>query len=117
MQNFIDVSDAFNGLLLNVNITRTIAGSYVNGVWAPGTSGIVPIRAVVQSATPKELQNFSEEFTIEAIKLHTQTALYSIEEVGKTDADVVSYNGHNWIIFFIADRKIGGYYKAMASRI
>lgn len=113
-----DVSEAFIGLLEEVVIDRVASGSFSDGLWADGVSSQVTIDAVVQNANPKDMMMVDEGLRDqEGIKLHTQSELRTVEEVRETNADVVNYQGHEWRIYNVADRKIGGYYKAIAIQI
>ena len=113
-----DVSDAFDGWLESVKITRPGAGSYVDGIWVPVSDVPVYIQAVVQNANPDDLLVVPEGLrTTESIKLHTTTFLKTVDEDGEASADLIAYNGVNWRVYNVANRKIGNYYKAVAIRI
>jgi len=118
MENFVDVSEAFDGLLQSVTLYRPGAGSYVNGKWVGGTATTPTIQAVVQNATPDDMLTVPEGLrSEEAIKLHSADPLRSVVEVGKTNADQVTYDGAKWLVQKVFNRRIGGYYKAVAMRI
>ena len=113
-----DVSEVFQGWLVQVEIQRPNAGSYVNGVWVPTSSSPKYIQAVVQNANPKDLLVVPEGLrTSESIKIHTTSEMKTVDEVGETDADVVEYNSKNYRVYNVADRQIGNYYKAIAVRM
>lgn len=108
-----DVSDAFGDWLEPLIATRR-TGGYVDGRWAPNIPVDVPFNGVVQNATPQDLKVLSEGFwSEEAIKIHTTTKLIALVE-DTTQGDEIFYDGANWIIYWLADRKIGNYYKAIA---
>ena len=118
MENFVDVSEAFDGLLQTVTLYRPGAGSYVGGKWMGGTATAPTVQAVVQNATPDDMLTVPEGLrSEEAIKLHSADPLRSVVEVGKTNADQVTYDGSKWLVQKVFNRRIGGYYKAVAIRI
>lgn len=118
MVAFNDVTDAFDGWLEKIQIDRTGAGSYVGGLWVDSSVVIPYINAVVQNANPDDLLIVPEGLrTTESIKLHTKGILKTADEVGEVNADVVNYDCKKWRVYNVADRKIGGYYKAIAIRI
>ena len=111
-ENFNDVTDAFAGWLQALTGTRT-SGSYVLGRWADGTPVALSLDAVVQNATAEDLLVLEEgNRTSEALKLHTTTKLYPVS--GGAYKDQITYDGVTWTVYSVADRKIGGYYKAIA---
>lgn len=106
-ENFNDVSDAFDGWLQTVTGTRN-SGSYVDGRWVDAVPTPLSFPGVVQNATPNDLKVLPEgNRGDESIKIHTQFELI-------IQSDVINYNGSSWLVFNVADRKIGGYYKAIA---
>jgi hypothetical protein len=107
-----DVSDAFGDWLESLTATRT-AGSYVAGRWVDGSPTTVNFEGVVQNANFQDLQVLDEgDRSEETIKIHTTTKLIALVE-GSTPGDVVSYDGFDWTVYSLADRKIGNYYKAI----
>lgn len=110
-----DVTDAFVGWLESVEVTRVVGGSYVNGRWQVGTETTLIIEAVVQNATEEDLKVLPENlYTAEAIKLHTVTALNVLTDEGI--GDKINYLNKTWLVHSLANRQIGGYYKAIAIR-
>ena len=107
MENFNDVSDAFDGWLQPLTGTRN-TGSYVDGRWVSGVPANLSFNGVVQNATSEDLKVLDEgNRTEDAIKIHTRFEL-------EVQSDVINYNAKTWLIYNVADRKIGGYYKAIA---
>lgn len=117
MENFNDVSDAFDGWLQTVTGSRT-TGGYVAGRWVAGTATSLSISGVVQNATPDDLKVLEEgQRTEEAIKVHTKEQLIPQDDIAGITGDKISYKSRTWLVYNVADRKIGGYYKAIAIRV
>jgi len=114
VENFNDVSDAFDGFLQTVAGTRA-GGSYVSGRWVPNAGTSLSFFGVVQNAVPDDLKVLAEgQRTEEAIKIHTTFEL--IPQSSTNAGDVISYNNDNWRVYNVAHRYIGGYHKAIAIR-
>ena len=112
--NFNDVTDAFAGWLQALAGTRT-GGSFVAGRWVAGTQAVLSFSAVVQNATAEDLLVLEEgNRTSEGLKLHTTTKLYPVSD--GTYKDQISYDSETWTVYSVADRKIGGYYKVIATK-
>ena len=112
VENFNDVTAAFNGWLQTVTGFR-YSGSYVNGRYVE-TSSVISFPAVVQNAAPDDLETLPEgNQNDETIKLHTKSHLIPQIE-GQQNGDIILYNGKNYRVFSVADRFIGGYFKALA---
>lgn len=109
-----DVSAAFNGWLQVLTGVRN-TGSYVDGRWTPATSPL-SFNGVIQNTVPDDLKVIEEGLrTSESIKIHTPFELVA-QIADTTTGDLISYNGKDWLVHNVADRKIGGYYKAIAIR-
>jgi hypothetical protein len=109
---FNDVSEAFDDWLEPLVATRT-TGSYVSGLWVDNTPTTINFYGVVQNATPQDLEVLEEGLrSEETIKIHTTTKLIAVVE-DATDCDLVTYDGFDWKVYNLADRKIGNYYKAI----
>lgn len=120
MENLNDVTDAFDGWEISIAVLRKSPGSYVNGLWVEGAETTVPIVGVVQNANPDDMMIVPETLrTSEAIKIHTRSdaEIKTVDEVGETNADLVLWDNWKWRVYSVADRRIGGYYKAIAVRI
>ena len=113
MENFNDVSDAFDGWLQTITGTRN-AGSYVDGRWVAASPVALSFSGVIQNATPDDLKVLPEgQRTEEAIKIHTTFKL--IPQIDNTtNGDIISYQSKNWLVYNVAHRYIGGYHKAIA---
>lgn len=111
-----DVSGAFTPWLEDITGSRT-TGEYVNGRWVDDTPvTALAFRGVIQNAEPDDLIVFNEGLrTKEAIKIHTTFKL--VPQIDDTTVgDTISYEGYDWIVYNVANRKIGNYYKAIAVR-
>jgi len=114
MENFNDVSDAFDGFLQTIAGTR-LEGSYTSGRWVAGTPVALSFSGVIQNATPDDLKVLDEgQRTEEAIKIHTTFEL--IPQAEDATGDTISYKNNNWLVYNVAHRYIGGYHKAIAIR-
>lgn len=108
MENFNDVSDAFDGSLQVVYATRP-GGGYVDGRWVSDAGKELTFSGVVQNAVPADLKVLKGGQRVEeAIKIHT-TFEVKIN-------DIILYNNNNWLVRNVAPRHIGGYHKAIAIR-
>jgi len=112
-ENFNDVTAAFDGWLQPLTAERR-TGGYTDGRWVGNAPTPITFDGVVQNATPEDLKVLPEgNRADEAIKIHTITPLIAQKNTD-TKGDVVLYDGKNWLVYNVADRKIGGYYKAIA---
>jgi len=113
-----DVSEAFSEWLEPITLKRTSKGAYIEGRWNEGSETNIPIKAVVQNASPKDLQALPEgNRTSEAIKLHSVSAMIPTSEKDGVNGDTFKYQDATWQIHSVFNRKIGNYYKAIAIRI
>ena len=113
-----DVSAALRRWLEPLTIIRNGAGSYVDGSWVNGADSNVNIKAVVQNANPDDLVLLPEGTrSTEAMKIHTTSKVFTVSEVGETDADQFDYDGSRYRIYDVFNRRIGNYVKAVAIRI
>jgi len=118
MENFVDVSEAFEGLTQPIVLYRPAAGSYTAGKWVGGTPTTPSINAVIQNATADDMLALPEGLrSEEGLKIHTIDEVKTASEASETNADQFTYDGSKWMIQHVFDRKIGGYYKAIATRI
>jgi len=113
MDNFNDVTEAFDGWLSTITGIRKSAGSYVDGRWVDGSDVLLSFQGVVQNASPKDLKVLEEGMrTEEVIKIHTEFSLI-VQVKGTQNGDTIIYKGENWLVHNIAKRFIGGYSKAL----
>ena len=115
LENFNDVSDAFDGWEQAITGART-AGSYVSGRWIAGTPSNLSFQGVIQNATPDDLKVLPEgQRSEEAIKIHTTFEL--IPQIDNTNTgDLILYQSKSWLVYNVAHRYIGNYHKAIAIR-
>lgn len=113
-----DVTDAFGEWLQSITITRQSPGAYIEGRYKDGSESEVSIRAVVQNATPDDLQVLEEGLrSSESVKLHTTSDLVALSEKDNQKGDTFTYKGKKWSVHNVARRFIGNYNKAIAIRI
>lgn len=118
--NINDVSEAFDDWLEPITIERKLPDGYSRGVLVPGGLVNPPpvIQAVVQNADGDDLEVLPEGLKNKlTIKLHTTSELRSVVETDDTNADIVQYNDKRYKVYIVFDRKIGNYYKAIATRV
>ena len=116
----IDVSSAFDDFLETVQLKRESAGVYnQDGDWVDGTVTTTDIQGVVQSLNANELLVLPEgDRTKSTAKIHTRTELKTANELTSTKADKIVYQGSDWNVSAVNNRNtIGGYYKAILTRI
>jgi hypothetical protein len=112
---FVDVSEAFDGWEIELTFTRN-TGNFVDGRWVPDIPTTKTFEGVVQNATPDDLKVLDEGMrTEEAIKIHTKYPLVA-QIADTTTGDLVTYDSATYLVYNVAKRKIGGYYKAIAIR-
>jgi len=108
----MDVSDAMDGFSETVQLKRKSIGTRdSNGNWVDGTITTIDIQAVVQSLTADERLSLSEAVrTKETVKFHTTTLLKTADEEEQEDADIIVYQGSEWLISSIFNRLTNGNY-------
>lgn len=113
--SFNDVSEAFDGWLESLTVTRNSGGAYVAGRWVEGATSAIIISGVVQNANAEDLKVLPEgNRTAEAIKIHTTAELIAQED--GTTGDTITYESELWLVHNVAKRYIGNYNKAIATR-
>ena len=115
----LDVSEAFIDFLETIQLSRTTSGTRdANGNWVDGITTVVDIQAVPQSLTANERLALPEAVrNKETVKVHTQTELKTADEVAQIDADVLTYQGKNYLVTQVFNRNtLGGYYKAICQK-
>ena len=82
-----------------VDIIRTAAGDWIDGVFVNGAQTTFQIVANVQPLTADELINLEEaQRTRETLKLYTRTTLLSAQESPSEVADQLSFDGKQYQI-------------------
>lgn len=81
-------------------IKRVTAGSYVDGVWVPGTESTFTIQASVQPLKDIELANLPEgRRNSDTIKLYTNSDLLTVEDKGvNQQPDRIVWQGFDYEI-------------------
>lgn len=80
-----------------ITVDRSSPGSYVDGVWVPGTVTTFDTDASVQSPSSRDLLNVPEnERTSFTRRIFSTTPLMTIDEVNQTPADIITYNGRTF---------------------
>jgi hypothetical protein len=116
MSNFNDVTGAFSGWLQTLIGERT-TGSYVNGRWVDNAPTPISFKGVVQNLNAEDLKVLEEGNRTEiAIKIHTQFELIP-QEGATTTGDKINYRNNVYLVYNVAPRYIGGYFKVLALRI
>lgn len=111
-----DVSEAFDGWLETVTGSRR-TGETIKGRWVEGTPTKLSFQGVVQNASPEDLKTLPEgNRSDEVIKIHSVFRLIAF--AGKdSKGDIINYDGHQFLVMSLANRKIGNYNKAMAVKL
>lgn len=87
-----------------LTVTRTAAGTYVDGVWTPGATSTFGIEGSLQPMSGRELLLLPEgERAAARWKLYTETALLTADEAAQTEADRVSWNGRSLVVVRVND--------------
>jgi hypothetical protein len=83
-----------------VELERFTAGSYTKGVYAKGQSTTCDLDVNVQPVKPSEMLSLPEgQRTKETIKIFSDEALRSVEQVGSEAADRITYNDKVYEVF------------------
>lgn len=106
-----------------IQVTRRVAGTYVNGRYQPDPSPVVlDVAAVVQVIRPEEMEEASEgRRTGEGIAIWTETQLYPVQAPVSAPAgrqpDLVAYEGETYQVDSERDWNVlGGYRKYIAAK-
>jgi len=77
-----------------LTVTRQQPGQYVDGIWQPGSTATLAIRASVQPATPDDVELLpSGQENNQAFTLYSDTALHVANEIDNTVGDLVQIGG------------------------
>lgn len=78
-------------------ITRTTAGSYVNGVFVDGVTSSITIQASVQPMTGEDMKTLPEGKRLsDFVKVYTSSDLQVLGEVAGLIADRLSWRSHTY---------------------
>lgn len=109
------------GVFATVTVTRSGAGSYINGRWAAGVASQFSISASIQPAKMKheELLHLPEgDRNRSALRVYTPTELRSANEADGTPADFIAWDGEQWEVVKVDVWTLGiAHCKALALRV
>lgn len=113
-----DVTDAFDpDWFTSIDINRPGVGAYIAGKWIDGATAVIPVLAIVQLPSAKDLLVLPEGLRTDSIiKLHSISILQGVSEEDESTADRFEYRGRQYMIHSATDQAIGVYYKALATR-
>ena len=78
-------------------ITRTSAGSYVDGLFVAGSPSTITIQASVQPATGEDVKVLPEGRRLDDyVKVYTDADLQVLEEVTGLQPDKLAWRGHTY---------------------
>jgi hypothetical protein len=87
-----------------VTVTRTSSGSYVDGLWVPGSTSTFKTLCSVQQPTPQELKVVPEGETNKDIrKFISKKPLRTTNDKTGEIADIVSYKGKQFRMMWEGD--------------
>lgn len=108
-------------MFTSATITRSAAGSYVDGRFVDGATEEISIVASIQQDRPRpdELLHLPEsDRTREAVRIYTNTALRTANETNGTIADYLTWDGEQWEVVKVESWVLGiVHYKAIALRV
>ena len=108
-------------MFVSVAVTRSAAGSYVNGRWVAGSTTALSVTASVQPVKLKhdELLHLpAGDRNRAAIRVYTPSELRSANETDGTPADFVTWDGEQWEVVKVDAWTLGiAHYKAIALRV
>lgn len=113
----VELAKAVNDFSSEVSLLRQSKGTYNEfGKWEDQDPKEIKINACVQPINGKDLVKVPEGFrTRSIITLYTTNEVRTASEVEKTQADIVTWNGERYQIYFI--EKWPEYTKAIAVKI
>lgn len=104
-----------------VSVTRSGAGSYVDGRWVAGSTSQFSITASMQPVKLKhnELLHLPEgDRNRSAVRVYTATELRAANEDNGTISDFVTWEGEQWEVVKVDVWSLGiAHYKAIALRV
>jgi hypothetical protein len=97
-----------------LTVTRTVEGTYVNGIYVPGATSTFPIDVVIQPAFNlnriiggADLEGAVDNQRVQEIyQIHTTTLLKT--RTPTTDPDVIAYKGGNWTVARVEEWDLKG---------
>lgn len=104
----IDVALAIDGEAVNVSLKRNAAGHYdQNGNWIPGVPSTSTIRAAIQPASGRQLEDLPD-----GIRNEARWLVWSRSEI-RLD-DVITHAGSGYRVMHVWPRMDGGFWRAAA---
>lgn len=102
-----------------VSVRRPGVGTYEHGRWIAQEQKELKIRASIQTAGDKDLQDVDEGRRVNGgIKVYTKTLLQTASVDGKQQPDIIDWHGESYLVEKVFDwNEAGGYYKALATRM
>jgi hypothetical protein len=115
----IDVSDVVNDPDFATAFTiQRSAGSFVDGVWNPGTPTNVAMWGSIQPASDKEVSALPEGDQISAaIKVYSTQPIYTTAANPAGVSDIVVWNNEQYRVLKLLPWQGNGYYRAIAARM
>lgn len=116
----LDVTDALEDLLEDIEIEKPESGVRTKGVWNDGISTIVSAKAVVQPASGQDLNSISIEgdTTLSYKKFYSTHSFNSSSSDSQKPSDIIRYNNGRYKVLGIADwEAVGGYKKAITEKL
>lgn len=102
----IDVALAIDGEAVNVTLKRKAAGYYDDdGNWVPGAPTTSTIRAAVQPASGRQLEDLPD-----GIRNEARWLVWSRSEIRLDDQ--ITHAGSNYRVMFVWPRADGGFHRA-----
>ena len=102
-----------------VEIRRRLKGTYENGRWISQAEKKFKIKASVQTAIDKDLEDVDEGRRVNGgIKIYTDTRLQTACVKDQRQPDIVDHKGEDFLVEKVSDwEDDGGYFKVIASRM
>lgn len=112
--------DALTGMFLDVTRRRRAAGSYVSGRWVDGAETTATIRASVQPATPRQIDNLPEAVrTHDAVMIYCVPVVRTVDERTLLKADRIDWQGEQYEVHGAKSWAVGSldHYEGIATRV
>lgn len=113
-----DYADVFDEFGQTITRHRKTGGTRVDGVWREGAEVDVPIFAVVQPATPSEIQRLTEGFrNTRVYRVDTEADLQAASaDGGGVEPDHITYLGERYVVARLGDwRPTSGFLTAFVA--
>jgi len=118
--SLLDISDAFDDLLEPSAVTVSSPGTRDKGHWVPGVTATVTVEAVVQPASNEDINTLNAQGDSTSVykKFYSEHRFKTADKVAGTEADIITYDGHQFKVLTVANwASLGNYHKIMAVRI